>query len=192
MCQKFSLFPFSVINVKFEFESYSVSEGEEADVCVIFETEQLKKDIQVSVVSHSDTANIGEDYNMLSVLPLTLKPDTNRSCFAVDTVEDNLVEGEETFQLILTSSDQAVLISTTHTLTLHIEDNDGELASGYLCKCYQFSCSFFIWSVATFGLGGAMYIVAENEEFIVSIHLLENELAVPISLEIKTLDISAS
>lgn len=118
----------SVINVNFESDSYSVAEGEEAEVCVVFETGRLKKYVYVMVVSHPDTANIDEDYNMLSMLPLTLQPDTNRSCFAVDIMEDSLVEGEETFQLILSSSDQAVLTSIAHTLTVHIEDNDGELA----------------------------------------------------------------
>lgn len=121
----------SVINVSFETEFYSVTEGDEVDVCVTFQTKRLHKDVHVSVVSHPDTASTGEDYDMFSMLPLTLKPGTNRSCFAVATVEDDLVEGEETFQLTLTSSDQAVLTSTTHMLTVHIEDNDGELVSGY-------------------------------------------------------------
>lgn len=111
----------------FESDSYSVSEGEEAEVCVVFETERLKKDVHLSVVSHSDTATSGEDYSMLSMLPLTLKPDTNYSCFALHILEDSLVEGDETFQLILTSSDHAVLTSITNTLTVHIEDNDGQL-----------------------------------------------------------------
>jgi hypothetical protein len=115
--------------VKFGSDSYSVSEGEDAEVCVAFETERLKKNVHLTVASHSDTAIIGEDYNMLSMLPLTLNPGSNRSCFAVDIVEDILVEGDETFQLILTSSDRSVLTSITDALTVHIEDNDGELAS---------------------------------------------------------------
>ena len=64
----------SVINVKFESDSYAVSEGEEAEVCVVFETERLKKDVHLSVISRSDTAIIGQDYNMPSMLPLTLNP----------------------------------------------------------------------------------------------------------------------
>ena len=37
-----------------------------------------------------------------------------------------------------------------------------------------------------------MYTVAESDDLIVSVYLLDNELAVPVSLEIKTIDISAS
>ncbi len=51
---------------------------------------------------------------------------------------------------------------------------------------------FFVCSVARFGLDGAVYTVAESDDLIVSVYLLENELAVPISLEIKTIDTSAS
>ena len=178
--------------MKFNFDSYSVTEGEEAEVCVVFEMELLQRDVHLTVVSHSDTANIGEDYSMLSMFPLTLNPGTNRSCFAIDTVEDSLVEGDETFQLILTSTDQAVLTSIPHTLTVHIEDNDGELASRCHDVYVNISMSLFICSVATFGLDGAVYTVAESNDLIVPVYLLDNELVVPISLEIKTFDISAS
>lgn len=37
-----------------------------------------------------------------------------------------------------------------------------------------------------------MYTVAESDDLIVSVYLLDNELAVPVSLETKTTDISAS
>ena len=178
--------------MKFNFDSYSVTEGEEAEVCVVFEAELLKKDVRLTVVSHSDTANIGEDYSMLAMLPLTLNPGTNHSCFAVDIVEDSLVEGDETFQLILTSTDQAILTSTTHTVTVYIEDNDSELASRCHDVYANITTSIFICSVATFGLDAAVYTVTESDDLIVPVYLLENELAIPVSLEIKTFDISAS
>lgn len=54
------------------------------------------------------------------------------------------------------------------------------------------ACIDFIYSVATFGLDTTIYTVAESDDLIVPVHLLENELAVSISLEIKTFDISAS
>jgi hypothetical protein len=41
-------------------------------------------------------------------------------------------------------------------------------------------------------LDGAVYTVSESDDLIVSVYLLENELAVPVSLKIKTFDISAS
>ena len=126
--------------MKFNSEPHSVMEGEEAYVCLIFETERLKKVVHLSVVSHSDTANFGEDYSMPSMFSIILKPGDNQSCFAVDTVEDDLVEGDETFQLILTSSDQAVVISINGTLTVHIEDNDGKPASS--CHSVIYSCLY--------------------------------------------------
>lgn len=41
-------------------------------------------------------------------------------------------------------------------------------------------------------MNGAVYTVAESDDLIVSVYLLENELAVPVSLDIRTTDISAS
>ena len=101
------------------------------------------------------------------------------------------MEGEETFQLILTGSDLAVLRSITDVLTVHIEDNDGELVLCCHDLSYKVMMIFFLCSVARFGLDGAVYTVAEGDDLIVSIYLLENELAVPVPLEIKTTDISA-
>ena len=43
-----------------------------------------------------------------------------------------------------------------------------------------------------FGLDAATYTVAESDDLIVLVHLLENELAIPITLEVKTSAISAS
>ena len=66
------------------------------------------------------------------------------------------------------------------------------MVSDFLLSLYKIIISiFFLCSVARFGLDGAVYTVAEGDDLIVSIYLLENELAVPVPLEIKTTDISA-
>lgn len=108
--------------------SYSVSEGEQVDVCLRLESGQLERDAQLCVLSQSDSANEVEDYNAPFMFFVILKPGENQSCFTVDTVDDNLVEGEEIFQLSLSSSDRAVVISTNGTTTIHIKDDDGAVS----------------------------------------------------------------
>ena len=117
----------TVFGVKFSSDSYSVAEGEEGDVCLILESGQLSRDALLCVVSQPGSANSGEDYNLQSMFYVTLQSGQNRTRFTVDTMEDKIVEGEETFHLALSSDcgDQAV-IPYSDTVTVHVEDDDSE------------------------------------------------------------------
>ena len=117
----------SVINVRFSSDSYSVIEGEQADVCLTLESGQLNRTAEVLIASQSDSSATGDDYNIPNMFYITLKPGHNQTCFSVATLDDNLVEGEETFQLTLSTDDHAVTTSSYDTVIVHIEDNDSEL-----------------------------------------------------------------
>lgn len=111
------------IPVNFVSSSYSVSEGGTVEVCLILETGQLERSVELSLVSQSDTAQQDVDYVAL-VLSVTQEPGVGQSCFSVEVVDDRIVEGEETFQILLTSHDPAVIVPTPGTALISIQDND--------------------------------------------------------------------
>lgn len=116
-----------VIHVMLESASYSVVENETVELCVTLIGE-LEREVQLSVVSQPGNAQQHEDY--IAIMDtLTLHPGDNKTCFSVETVEDNLVEGEETFQLVLNGDDPAVVITFPNTITISIRDNDSKLLS---------------------------------------------------------------
>ena len=103
--------------------SYSVSEGGTVEVCLILETGQLERGVELSLVSQSDTAQQGADYVAL-LLSITWEPSVAQNCFSVEVVDDHIVEGEETFQVLLASHDPAVIVATPGTAHISIQDND--------------------------------------------------------------------
>ncbi len=92
-------------------------------MCLILETGQLDRSVELSLISQSDTAQQDADYVAL-VLSVTWKPGIAQNCFNVVTLDDRIVEGEETFQLLLTSHDPAVVVPTPGTAHISIQDND--------------------------------------------------------------------
>ena len=81
--------------------------------------------MQVSVASQPDSAQEGEDYAAV-IVSLTLQPNEVKTCVIVEVPDDDLVEGNEAFRLIVTSHDQAVVITTPDVTTIQILDNDGK------------------------------------------------------------------
>lgn len=112
--------------MNFVSSSYSVSEGEAVEVCMILETGQLEKTVELSLVSQPDTAQEGADYVAL-LLSITWEPDIDQKCFSVEIVDDHIVEGEETFQIVLASHDPAIIVPTSGTVHISIQDNDSKL-----------------------------------------------------------------
>ena len=124
----YSLSPFILnlaITLSLESVFYSVMEGDMVETCVTIEIGQLERNIRLSVVSIPGSAQEGEDYTPL-ILSLTLHPGENRTCFIIESLDDDMVEGEETLKVILSSQDKAVAISTINTTTISIQDLDGK------------------------------------------------------------------
>lgn len=122
----------SAITVNFVSSSYSVSEGETVEVCMILEIGQLERTVELSLVSQPDAAQEGADYVAL-LLSITWEPDIDQKCFGVEIVDDHIVEGEETFQIVLASHDPAVVVPTPGTAHISVQDNDSKLNQIMYC-----------------------------------------------------------
>lgn len=111
-----------MIRIKFESTSYSVEEGATVKVCVKAESGELERTVQLSIASISDSAEETFDYTPLT-LTLTLLSGESQACFSVETLDDDVVEGEETFTVVIRSQDKAVIIPTNTTI-INIHDSD--------------------------------------------------------------------
>ena len=111
-----------MIRIKFESTLYSVEEGATAKVCVKAESGELERTVQLSVASISDSAEEILDYTPLT-LYLTLLSGESQACFSIETLDDDVVEGEETFKVVIRSQDEAVIIPINTTL-ISIHDSD--------------------------------------------------------------------
>lgn len=118
--------------MNFVSSSYSVSEGETLEVCMILETGQLERSVEISVINQPDTAQQGADY-VAQLFPIRWEPGRDQNCFSAEIVDDHVVEGEETFQYILVSHDPAVVVPTSGTAHITIQDNDSKLNQTTLC-----------------------------------------------------------
>ena len=114
-----------MISVRLESALFYVVEGETVKLCAIVQSGKLERTVEfdISVAGLSDSAQ-EEDYK-LNMSTISLRPTQNQSCTAVEILKDNLVEGNETFQVILSSMDSAVTISAPKTATITIEDDTG-------------------------------------------------------------------
>lgn len=124
--------------------SYSVSEGGTAEVCLILETGQLERSVELSLVSQSDTAQQGTDYVAL-LLSITWEPSIAQNCFSVEVVDDRIVEGEEAFQILLASHDPAVIVATPGIAHISIQDNDHD-SKLQTVLCIHVSIIIILWS----------------------------------------------
>ena len=112
------------IDVQFEYVSYSVAENGTLEVCIIHEDGQFERNRHVSISSQSVTA-LGEDYVAVNQF-LTLQASERRTCIVVELLDDDMVEGDEVFQLVLSSSDPAVVINSPSLTNIQIFDNDSK------------------------------------------------------------------
>ena len=118
----------AAINVRLESASDTVVEGGTVEVCAVVENGQFERSIQLSVSSQPGSAQ-EEDYVDVYMGHLTLQPHDKRSCITVETMDDDLVEGAEAFQVTITTSDAAAIITTLSSTTVQIMDNDCKLVN---------------------------------------------------------------
>lgn len=116
-----------MISVSFISRSHSVIEGEQAEVCLMLEGGCLNRVVQLLVTNQPESASFGEDYyTPAAMFYVALKPGQNQTCFTITTIEDNLVEGQETFQLTLSSDIGVLVVFSYGTTSVLIEDDDSE------------------------------------------------------------------
>ncbi len=80
----------------------------------------------------------GYDYVNLTGTTLYFGSDDYLRCFNITTLDDNLLEGNETFQLSLTvTADVEYTFVGPSEVTLHIIDNDGTCVCVCACACVR-------------------------------------------------------
>ena len=131
---------FAVIGVMLESTSYSVMEGSSIDVCVMLSGE-LERDVPLSLVAQPGTALLHKDYVDVTSI-LSLVPGDGRVCFSVETLEDNIVEGDEMLQVVLNGNDSVFMSGNVVNVT--IKDNDSK--SLLLLHMWCSFSAYFIYS----------------------------------------------
>ncbi|CAI8041913.1 hypothetical protein GBAR_LOCUS23263, partial [Geodia barretti] len=119
------------VNVAWEESVYTVREDVlSLTACVVVPSDILCRDIEVFVSTADSTmspqATSGEDYQSLSLRSLILPAGSSSACVTVTVVDDNDAESAgEFFDLVLSSSDSGVIISSSLALT-ELQNEDGE------------------------------------------------------------------
>ena len=122
----------SAINVRLESASYSVVEGEIVKLCAIVQSGELERSVELEIAIISLSGSDQDDYKQ-KISTFSLRPAQNQSCTMVEILNDNLVEGNETLQVILSSMDPAVTISAPNSAIITIEDDNGIILFMSLC-----------------------------------------------------------
>lgn len=117
----------SVIIVRLESASYYVVEGETMKLCATVQSGKLERNVELEIFIAGLSGSAQEEDYKLNMSTISIRPAQNQSCTAVEILKDTLVEGNETFQVILSSIDSAVTISAPKTATVTIEDDTGML-----------------------------------------------------------------
>ena len=128
----------AAIDVKFEYASYAVEEGNTVEVCLL-QNGRFERNIWLYISSQPDSAQ-QDDY--VAVMEYVILQ--QRTCVMIDIVDDDLVEGYEYFNLTATSPDPAVVITSPNVTIIKIIDNDSESTDSvfdswflvcFFCRC---------------------------------------------------------
>ena len=133
----------TAIDVRLESASYTVSEGGTIEVCAVVENGQFERNVELFISSQPGSAQ-EEDYVVIYMERIILQPHNKRSCIRIEIKDDDLVEGVEAFQVTITTSDTAAVITTPSTSTVQIIDNDCK--STISCSTSHFYINFALAS----------------------------------------------
>lgn len=104
------------------------------EVCVIVDSQHLEKTVHLSVATVHVSAQESYDYAPI-VSTLILLSGENSTCFSIETFDDDIVEEDEIFEVLLSSEDKAVDTSALETVVISIRDSDRKnLQSHMLCS----------------------------------------------------------
>ena len=107
--------------------SVRVAEGEDAELRVTLDA-PTRAMVTVSWVAEDGTAKAGEDYRAMSSGRLTFRPGDDTASLRVPTLQDRLVEPDETFRVRLTAASNASTDPDAASATVTIVDDDTEPA----------------------------------------------------------------
>ena len=119
----------SAANVTLEEAVYMVNESDAyVMVCAVLTEGELERDITVYVSTSDDTALSPGDYTALANFPLTFysgDPMGTSRCTNVTIIDDDIIEPDQSFSVLLSSTDP-VYITPTSQAQVVIIDNDCE------------------------------------------------------------------
>ena len=171
-----------------ESSSYSVVEGSSIDVCVML-SGQLEREVSLSLIAQPGTAQQHEDYVDITRI-VSLLPGDSRVCFSLETLEDNIVEGDEMLQMVLNGDDSVFMNGNIVSIT--IKDNDSKYCNCIISGALLTMLITHTTVDAVFGLQTSGYTVGDDEPNVtIAIYVLDKELALPVELQLTSLDISA-
>ena len=104
--------------------SYSVSEGAGNVNITINRVGGSDGAVTVDWRTQGQTATYGADYGDFDWTPVTFAAGETSKTLPVSIVDDTLVEGDETFQVLLGNPTGGAILGTTSTSTVTIKDND--------------------------------------------------------------------
>ena len=171
-----------------ESTSYYLFENETVEVCMMLNA-NLEREVHFTIVTLPGSAQENYDYIAIKSQVIAYPGDEN-ICFIVETLEDDLVEGDEVLELTLGGNDPALITHELNAITITIKDNDSKCIVALInaiINCIHTSID------AVFGLERSEYTVGDNESNLtVAVHLIAGELASPIKLKLTSMDGSAS
>jgi beta-glucanase (GH16 family) len=109
------------VRVQFEPAAYTVTEGETATVTVKLNVASLNP-VTVDYATVDDTAQAGTDY-AAAAGTLTFNAGEMTQSFTVDTIDNNVLDGDKSVNLVLSNPVSATL-GSANTATLLIRDNE--------------------------------------------------------------------
>ena len=101
----------------------TVAEGGAATLAVRLAA-AANTDVQVKWSTADDTATAGTDYTAQAATTLTFTPGQTEKTITAQTTDDDLVEGNETFNVQLATVDSLTTLATS-TVPVTIQDDDG-------------------------------------------------------------------
>ena len=172
-----------------ESTSYYLFENETVEVCMMLNA-NLEREVHFTIVTLPGSAQENYDYIAIKSQVIAYPGDEN-ICFFVETLEDDLVEGDEMLELTLGGNDPALIMPELNAITITIKDNDSKCIVALINAIINCIHTYYIDAV--FGLEKSEYTVGDNESNLtVAVHLIAGELASHIKLKLTSMDGSAS
>ena len=112
-----------MVTIGFVSSAYTASEGDSSVAIEIRLTGSSEVPLTVYVSTSDESAVSGEDYVGVQRVPVVINPLSGTAEFRVDIVDDDVVEGDEQFQVSLEGSSRVVIGQSTTVINLQDDDS---------------------------------------------------------------------
>ena len=112
----------AVVTIGFVLSEYTASEGDSSVAVEIRLTGSSEVPLTVYVSTSDESAVSGEDYVGVQRVPVIINPLSGTVEFRVDIVDDDVVEGDEQFQVSLEGGSRVLIGQATTVISLQDDD----------------------------------------------------------------------